>query len=359
MGEAVWPAAVAVATGLLTCLTTKLLIPILAHRKILDRPNQRSSHRVATPRGGGIAVIGSILLAWIVLAQTETVPSGVFGITLGAVLLAAVSWLDDLRGLSPVVRLLAQAAAVAIGIFVLAGPRDLFCLTAIGLLWIWWINLFNFMDGIDGLAGSEAAAIGAGLLLFGSIGAAFDPALQALAAAVIGAAIGFLVWNWSPARIFLGDVGSVPLGYVLGFLVLDLAVRGYWAIALILPLYFLADATITLARRLLRGERVWQAHREHFYQQAVRLGLGHAAVVRRVIAADLVLIGCGWTAETGWTASALAASAAAVAILLTALARGSRGLPKLPREPYIRGNDGKLSPDPPRVDFGQRQEWDR
>ena len=119
---------------------------------------------------------------------------------------------------------------------------------------------------------------------------------------MIGAAIGFLVWNWSPARIFLGDVGSVPLGYVLGFLLLDLAIRGWWKIALILPLYFLADATITLARRLLRGERVWQAHREHFYQQAVRRGLGHAAVVKRVIAADLMLIGCGWAAENGWGA---------------------------------------------------------
>jgi UDP-N-acetylmuramyl pentapeptide phosphotransferase/UDP-N-acetylglucosamine-1-phosphate transferase len=302
---------------------TEVLIPVLAHREILDRPNERSSHRVPTPRGGGIAVIGSVLFAWIVLAQTETMPPGVFGIIFGAVLLAAVSWFDDLRGLSPVVRLLAQAAAVVIGIFVLPGPRDPFNLAAIGLVWIWWINLFNFMDGIDGLAGSEAAAIGAGLLLFASVGAAFYPALQALAAAVTGAAIGFLVWNWSPARIFLGDVGSVPLGYVLGFLLLGLAVRGHWRIALILPLYFLADATITLARRLLRGERIWRAHREHFYQQAVRRGLGHAAVVKRVIVADLVLIGCGWAAENGWTATALAASAATVAILLTALARGS------------------------------------
>ena len=150
-----------------------------------------------------------------------------------------------------------------------------------------------------------------------------DPALRSLAAAVTGAAIGFLVWNWSPARVFLGDVGSVPLGYVLGFLLLGLTVRGDWRIALILPLYFLADATITLTRRLLRGERVWQAHREHFYQQAVRRGLGHAAVVERVIAADLMLIGCGWAAENGWSATALAASAATVAILLTALARGS------------------------------------
>jgi len=323
MGEAAWLVTVAVATGLLTCLTTRVLIPILAYREILDRPNERSSHRVATPRGGGIAVIGSILLAWVVLARAESVPSGVSGIALGAVLLAAVSWLDDLRGLSPVVRLLAQAAAVAIGILVLPGPRDLLYLAAISLLWIWWINLFNFMDGIDGLAGSEAAAIGAGLLLFGSVGAGADPALQAFVAAVTGAAIGFLIWNWSPARVFLGDVGSVPLGYVLGFLLLGWAVRGYWKIALILPLYFLADATITLARRLLRGERIWQAHREHFYQQAVRRGLSHAAVVKRVIAADLVLIGCGWAAENGWGAVSLAASAATVAILLAALTRGA------------------------------------
>jgi UDP-N-acetylmuramyl pentapeptide phosphotransferase/UDP-N-acetylglucosamine-1-phosphate transferase len=323
MGEAAWLMAVALATGLLTCLTTRLLIPILAHREILDCPNERSSHQVPTPRGGGIAVIGSTLLAWVVFARTESMPSGVFGIVLGAVLLAAVSWFDDLRGLSPIVRLLAQAAAVAVGILVLPGPRDLFYLAAIGLVWIWWINLFNFMDGIDGLAGTEAAAIGASLLLFAGVGAGADPALRTLAAVVTGAAIGFLVWNWSPARIFLGDIGSVPLGYVLGFLLLDLAARGRWTIAVILPLYFLADATITLLRRLLRGERVWQAHREHFYQHAVRRGLGHAAVVKRVIAADLVLIGCGWAAENGWNATALAASAATVAILLTALARGS------------------------------------
>jgi UDP-N-acetylmuramyl pentapeptide phosphotransferase/UDP-N-acetylglucosamine-1-phosphate transferase len=323
MGEAAWLMAVALATGLLTCLTTRLLIPILAHREILDCPNERSSHQVPTPRGGGIAVIGSTLLAWVVFARTESMPSGVFGIVLGAVLLAAVSWFDDLRGLSPIVRLLAQAAAVAVGILVLPGPRDLFYLAAIGLVWIWWINLFNFMDGIDGLAGTEAAAIGASLLLFAGVGAGADPALRTLAAVVTGAAIGFLVWNWSPARIFLGDIGSVPLGYVLGFLLLDLAARGRWTIAVILPLYFLADATITLVRRLLRGERVWQAHREHFYQHAVRRGLGHAAVVKRVIAADLVLIGCGWAAENGWTSTALAASAVTVAILLTVLARGS------------------------------------
>jgi UDP-N-acetylmuramyl pentapeptide phosphotransferase/UDP-N-acetylglucosamine-1-phosphate transferase len=320
MGEAAWPAALAVATGLLACLLTRALIPILLHREILDRPNERSSHRLPTPRGGGIAVIGSVLPAWIVLAWAGSVPSSVFGIALGTILLAAVSWIDDLRNLSPLARVLAQAGAVAIGVSVLPGQPGLFLLTAIGLAWLWWINLFNFMDGIDGLAGGEAAAIGTGLLLFGSFGAGSDPALRELAAAVTGAAIGFLVWNWSPARIFLGDVGSVPLGYILGFLLLDLAGRGHWRTALILPLYFLADATITLTRRLLRGERVWHAHREHFYQWAVRGGLGHADVVRRVIAADLLLIGCGWAAENGWGAPSLAASAAIVAILLAVLA---------------------------------------
>ena len=322
MLEVVWPAAVATATGLVAWLVTRLLIPILARREILDRPNERSSHRVATPRGGGIAVTGSVLLAWIVLVLTGSALPRVLGIVLGAAFLAVVSWIDDLRGLSPLVRLLVQVGAVIIGLAVLPEQHSLSQLTLSGLIWVWWINLFNFMDGIDGLAGSEAAALGAGLLLFASVGSGADPALRELAAALTGAAIGFLAWNWSPARIFLGDVGSVPLGYVLGFLLLDLAVRGYWRIALILPLYFLADATITLARRLLRGERVWQAHREHFYQRAVRRGLGHAAVVKRVIAADLVLIGCGWAAENGWSAISLATCAATVAVLLIALARG-------------------------------------
>jgi UDP-N-acetylmuramyl pentapeptide phosphotransferase/UDP-N-acetylglucosamine-1-phosphate transferase len=161
-----------------------------------------------------------------------------------------------------------------------------------------------------------------GLLLFAGFGGGADPELALLAVPIIAAAIGFLVWNWSPARIFLGDVGSAPLGYLLGFLLLDLAVRGFWKIALVLPLYYLADATITLARRLLRGERVWQAHREHYYQQAVRRGLGHAAVVKRVIVVDILLIGCGLTAEAGWGAVSLVASVVIVAALLVTFSRG-------------------------------------
>jgi UDP-N-acetylmuramyl pentapeptide phosphotransferase/UDP-N-acetylglucosamine-1-phosphate transferase len=322
VGDAGLSAAVTLAIGLLSCFATRALVPILRRRDILDHPNERSAHREPTPRGGGIAVIGSLLLAWFVLAGAGLALPGVIGASLGAGILAVVSWVDDLRGLSPLLRLLAQIVVVAIGIWAKAPGLGWAGFAAIGLLWIWCTNVFNFMDGIDGITGTEAAAIGIGLLLFASVGTGADPGLTMLAAAMVGAALGFLVWNWSPARIFLGDVGSAPLGYLVGFLLLDLVMRGFWKVALILPLYFLADASITLARRLLRGERVWRAHREHFYQLAVRAGLSHAAVVERIIAADLVLIGCGWAAENGWSAVSLAIAATTVAALLAALSQG-------------------------------------
>jgi UDP-N-acetylmuramyl pentapeptide phosphotransferase/UDP-N-acetylglucosamine-1-phosphate transferase len=317
-------AATAVASG----FATRALIPILRRRNMLDRPNERSSHVAPTLRGGGIAPVGVVLLAWTALGLAGSAPPAIVGILAGTVLLAVVCWLDDQRDLSPATRLAAQAAAVAAGLCAVPdtpvlhwlGPEAFFA--AVGLSWMWWVNLFNFMDGIDGLAGSEAAAIGGGLLAVGALGSGVDPAAALLAAAVLGAALGFLIWNWAPARVFLGDVGSAPLGYLTGFLLIATAARGRWLAALILPLYFLADATITLARRLLRGEPVWQAHRQHYYQRAVRSGLGHAAVAKRVIAADILLIGCGWAAENGWGLISLATAAALVAVLLAVLAFG-------------------------------------
>jgi UDP-N-acetylmuramyl pentapeptide phosphotransferase/UDP-N-acetylglucosamine-1-phosphate transferase len=337
--------ALAIATiigaGIVSCLGTRMLIPVLRRAAVLDRPNERSSHQIPTPRGGGLAVIGAALAAWLVLVAAGLAPASLLAVITGAAALAGISWLDDirgLRGLSPAIRLGAQCAAVALGVLLampggavfqgwLPAPLDR---AATALLWVWFVNLYNFMDGIDGIAGSGTASIGIGLALFAVIGVGGVGHAPALAAAVLpgaiaAAAIGFLVWNWAPARIFLGDVGSVPLGYLLGFLLLATAAQGHWKIALILPLYFLADATLTLLRRLLRGERVWRPHREHFYQQAVRRGLGHAAVVRRVIAANAVLIGCAWAAEIVSGALGLATAAAAVLVLLASLAGvGSR-----------------------------------
>ena len=285
------------AAGIAACLGTRALIPVLRRASVLDRPNERSSHAIPTPRGGGIAVIAASLAAWLVLIAAGAAPATLLAVIAGAAALAAISWLDDLRGLSPAVRLGAQCAAVALGIFA-AMPE--------GAVFQGWLPP-RARQGGGGAAlglvrqslqfhgrhrrdrrqrdGGDRYRAGAVRRLPASDTIRRSP--PRLPPQSPPPRSGFLVWNWAPARIFLGDVGSVPLGYLLGFLLLATASRGHWKIALILPLYFLADATITLLRRLLRGERVWLPHREHFYQQAVRRGLGHAAVVRRVIAADV------------------------------------------------------------------------
>ncbi len=329
-------AAISVGAALIACLGTRALIPLLRRAAVLDRPNERSSHVVPTPRGAGIAVVTAVLVPWLAVIATGLVGPRMLAICFGAALLAAISWVDDLGGLALSVRLVAQFVAVALGLLA-AMPEGspLFGgwlppwldAVAAAIVWVWFINLFNFMDGIDGLAGSEAAATGIGLVLYASVGMTRDPGLAALSAALAAAALGFLVWNWAPARIFLGDVGSVPLGYLIGFLLLDVTAGGGWKIALILPLYFLADSTITLLRRLSRGERFWLPHRQHFYQRAMQRGLGHAEIVYRVIAADVVLILCGWASENGWGITALGAAAVVVAVLLLSLASEWRRRP--------------------------------
>ena len=142
--------------------------------------------------------------------------------------------------------------------------------------------------------------------------------LWQLALIVAAAAAGYLVWNWHPARVFMGDAGSIPLGFVLGWLMLDLAMRGHWAAAVILPLYFAADATLTLAKRALRGEKPWKAHREHFYQRAVLGGATPPAVVWRVGIANAVLVALA-LASTRYPVASLGAAAVTVAVLLVNL----------------------------------------
>ncbi|MDP6951158.1 MAG: glycosyltransferase family 4 protein, partial [Alphaproteobacteria bacterium] len=289
----------ALAAAALAWVATGALLKQLAAKDILDHPNERSSHERPTPRGGGIAVVAVILLGWLLLAAVEIAPWRLIWPMVGlSVGLALVSWADDLRGLSPLPRFAAQLAAVAIALSTVPlgphfpGPLPLWlALGGAALAWLWFVNLFNFMDGIDAIAGVEAIAIAAGI---GAIAAGLGlvDGTPWLAAVVAGAALGFLPWNRPPARIFLGDVGSVPLGFLLGWLLLSLAAHGAWAAALILPAYFLADATLTLLRRALRGEKPWQAHREHFYQQAVRKGASHGRVSASVAVANLALFAC-------------------------------------------------------------------
>jgi UDP-N-acetylmuramyl pentapeptide phosphotransferase/UDP-N-acetylglucosamine-1-phosphate transferase len=328
------PLAVFIATWWLT----GRVLAWLTRRAILDRPVARSAHRVPVPRGGGLALVPPIIAAWLVMVALGWAPPASAGIAVLAAGLAALSWRDDLRGLPAWLRLGAHLAAAAIGLMLLPGAGAVFQgllpplldRIATTLLWVWFVNLFNFMDGIDGITGVETATCGIGVALVAlSIGN--DPDGSAVLALTLAAGVlAFLCWNWHPAQLFLGDVGSVPLGYLLGWLLLVLAGKGVWVPALILPLYYLVDATITLARRLLRGERVWEAHRQHFYQRALGSDGNHAAVALMVAAADVLLIALALLAlvEPRW---ALAGAGLVVVALLAALAQRARRRPSARR----------------------------
>jgi len=290
---------------------TGALLPFLRARAILDHPNERSSHETPTPKGGGLALMTVVLTAWVAtglyLESSTFLTWALPGVALA---LAGLSWVDDLRGLPPVMRLTVQITAVSAILLLRPMPEAFFqgllphVLDALlaGIIWVWFINLFNFMDGIDGITSIETIIIGVGIILIGEGPTALLGGILAAAAA------GFLKWNWHPAKVFMGDVGSVPLGFLLGWLLLDMAKDGYWATALILPAYYLADATITLICRVLKGEKVWQAHRQHFYQQAVQRGLSHANVTAGVAVLGAFLVNLAWFSENGWTLQALSAA---------------------------------------------------
>jgi UDP-N-acetylmuramyl pentapeptide phosphotransferase/UDP-N-acetylglucosamine-1-phosphate transferase len=325
---------------------TGLALAALRRHAILDHPNERSSHAAPTPKGGGIVVVAVLLLAWAAAAPFMEAGLLKFPLLLAlAAGLAAISFLDDLKGLPPLIRLVMHFAAATMGLFALPGAGSVFqgllpptLDMALSLvLWVWFINLFNFMDGIDGITSIETAAIGLGLAALALL-TPWPDSIAFLGFSLAAAAMGFLCWNRPPAKIFLGDAGSVPLGFLLGWLLLAAAATGYWKAALILPLYYLADASITLAWRGLRGKRVWLAHRDHFYQRAVRAGRSHGKVVRLVLFTDLILVLLALLAEMRGDALLLLTAAVTVAILLYILGR------QPPEKPGAKSGGGPQGP---------------
>ncbi|MGE5539698.1 MAG: MraY family glycosyltransferase [Gemmatimonas sp.] len=326
-------AALAAAVGAASWGGTALVLRYLERRAILDRPNERSSHRRPTPRGGGLAVVPVALAAWGGLGVASGAEPLFWIVLAAAAALAAVSWIDDVRGLSPAPRLLSHLLAIAAVLASMPSDWTIFQglippaldRVAAGLLWVWFVNLYNFMDGIDGITSTETASIGIGAAVVAALAGGIVVAgvgVAPLGIALAATAGGFLMLNWHPARIFLGDVGSVPLGFLCGWLLIALAAAGHWPAALILPAYYWADATITLARRAARLQPVWQAHREHAYQKAVAAGTPHDRVVLRIAALNLVLIVLA-AAASPWPEAALALSTIATAWLLRRLARGA------------------------------------
>lgn len=311
------------------------LHPLLG-RYALARPNARSSHQNPTPQGGGIATTTSVIVAVACTAALDPQFSGAMhwlAIPLApSVFLAALGGFDDLRPLPALPRLALQLLAVFSMIAVTPATLRIFPAipmllerAALILAVLWFVNLTNFMDGIDWMTVAEVVPISATLTVFGALGL-LPPTAAVMAAALCGAMIGFAPFNRPVARLFLGDVGSLPVGLILGWLLLVLAERSVCA-ALLLPLYYISDATLTLLVRIVRGESVTQAHRRHFYQQAVDGGQRVYTVVGRVFATNIALAGLAFGAlhaPMEWQLVLFSGGAALVGVLLVALGAPSR-----------------------------------
>lgn len=265
----------------LTWIVLTIVIRTWSHR-ILDHPNERSLHQRPVPRMGGIGVATGIAASVPFVSQVEWWP-----LWLGAFMLVGVSFLDDSIGLPIIGRLLAHfvAAGGAVAGLLLNHTGVGWVLLAIVAI-VWMTNLYNFMDGMDGLAGGMAL-FGFGFYALAGVLSGHLP-FAVTNAAIAAAAGAFLVFNFHPARIFMGDAGSTLLGFLaacLGLVGWQLGIWTLWFPGLVFS-PFIVDATVTLARRLLRGEKIWCAHREHYYQQLVLAGWGH----RRTAMAEYVLM---------------------------------------------------------------------
>jgi UDP-N-acetylmuramyl pentapeptide phosphotransferase/UDP-N-acetylglucosamine-1-phosphate transferase len=264
----------------------------MLRRQWFDIPNDRSSHTQPTPRGGGLVIVVICLAGWSVfaLAGPATAAMPFWSYFLAALMIAAVSALDDVRNLPNRIRFLVHLAAACLVIFTsrawaslslpLLGPVSLgYAGLPLCLIWIVGLtNAYNFMDGIDGIAGGQAVAAGLGWMVLG--GMADVPGAAWLGLLIAGASLGFLTLNRPPAKIFMGDVGSAFLGFSFAYLAVEAndfnSRLGVAGALLVWPFVF--DSALTFFRRLLKGENVFAAHRSHLYQRLVQAGWSHGKV---------------------------------------------------------------------------------
>lgn len=289
----------AFASGLATWGITSYFIKVANLRNFFDLPNLRSSHKNPVPKGGGLVFMTIILVGWFLLSITQNSPVPQI-IIISAAAIAVLSFIDDVRPLSPWFRLFVQALLCAAALNTLAEDQSVFhadlpfsvdrFLAFIAL--IWFCNLYNFMDGIDGIAASEALFICIALIL---IGGAVGWHFHSYGAVIIGAMIAFLYYNWSPAKIFMGDVGSIGLGFLLGYLLLQLAISGGLIAALIIPMYFVFDTTMILLIRMYRGYQMFIPHRTFSIHHSVDGGRSHAGTVRVIMITNVVLFALAYS----------------------------------------------------------------
>jgi UDP-N-acetylmuramyl pentapeptide phosphotransferase/UDP-N-acetylglucosamine-1-phosphate transferase len=328
-------AAIPVGAALLCVALIVVLLPLLA-RYALAQPNARSSHKIPTPQGGGIAVVAATLAVsgcvLVLPAASITSATPLLIVFAATLVIAGIGVAADLHPINVTPRLLLQTLAIAAAIYTLPeGFRVLPILpwwvecVALVVGGVWFVNLVNFMDGLDWMTVAEIVPITAALTVIGLFGILpLDAMVVSLA--LCGAMIGFAFFNRPVARLFLGDVGSLPIGLLVGWLLVLLAGNGGRAAAILLPLYYVADSTITLFRRASAGEQVWQAHRSHFYQRATDKGFSVIEVVARVFAVNVALAELALTTillpSRAMDVAALAVGVTIVAWLLFALSQG-------------------------------------
>ncbi len=329
--SALWAASLVAGCAALSAVLILMSKPLLL-RHLLAHPSARSSHKTPTPQGAGLAVMASVFAGsalanflWAPLPEPSLLP--VLSIAAGLMLLGV---LDDAHTLSVSLRLLGQALAGALLVLSLPEGFQLFpgtvppvaerALLVLGT--VWFINAVNFLDGLDWMTVVQVVPITFGIAILSGLGAV-PATIGVLALALLGAMLGFAIFNKHPAQIFLGDAGSLPIGFCLAFILIVLA-QSHLAAALLLPLYTLADSTVTLLRRILAKKPILSAHRTHFYQRGAQAGLSAPQVTARVLClqsllvvlavatvlagsliVDLLCLGLGLTA-TGLTLFALA-----------------------------------------------------
>lgn len=278
-----------VAFGVVVLLSwggVRWLIDYLVRTDTVDRPNERSMHTGTIPRGGGLVVIALLIISLLLLAVISSRTLFFLGLAGCLMSWAALGWSDDKLNLSPKLRFIIQLTIAAVTVALFGWVNQIYgvslgylgpVLTLVGIVWM--ANLNNFMDGMDGLAASQAViaglTLGTWFLYLGDIELAF------LCAVLVAAHYGFLLWNWQPAKIFMGDVGSITVGALYGMLIVIAANRYNLPVVSLAMIFivFIADATFTVLNRIRNGERFWLPHRSHFYQRAGLAGVTHARVV--------------------------------------------------------------------------------
>ena len=280
-------------TGFLSFVTslgiTYALIPMFHKLHVTDVPSNRKIHTRVVPSGGGVAIAFTLIAALVVYYFRIDQSFSLLYLISSIAIMSIVSFMDDVKTLSPLTRILLHIVGVFLMFSALEHQLSLKVYIFFFISTLAFVNFYNFMDGLDGLAASGGVHIGVSILIL-SLLIPINPQTQYVALVLACACLGFLVLNWTPAKIFMGDAGSIVIGTVSAWLLLDLVFSGHFITAAIIPAYLMSDAGVTMLMRLFKGEKIWLPHLKHFYQKEFKRCDSHRSVVLKIIGINFVLM---------------------------------------------------------------------